>query len=1416
MRRVINSRIGLRLGSKLAGMLLLAFSAGAAPLSILHIEPTPFFPKPVAGHPLRQQARLCLDNPGPTVVAQVAIQVGDAQPYSEALGEVAAGRSTNDIYISEITAPAKVIIQVLERSSGNVLARQELQWQPQRKWSLYCTSYSHQDLGFGDYPHRIRTTIRHANIRLPLQFCRETDDWPEDAKYRFNIETSEPITSFISFFGKEEALELARRIREGRIQLMGLHNTANTEQLSPELMARLFYLACRHTPDLLGVPPSTTGQNDDVIGLTWPLATYAREAGLTRFFHGFNRLCMPNVENGRYIEAFQDLDGERGRHIFSIANEPIFYWHGPDDQQLLRRATTYERHSILWDPYERNPSDVQDPKRIEFLIRAHEKIGWPFESILSQDGGDFMLVKRTIANRARAWNAQYAYPRMISATFDLFFQEVEREIQRGVFQPKTIAADENNQWSDQDYNDAWLGGKARRVGEALPVTEKLATIAQALGGTAYPWADIYQAYHRLLQYHEHTNAKDSPGNTAESLRQYETELEENREMADEADALERNVRATAIESLSNLITRGGTSNLVVFNPLPRMRTDVVRCPAEMIPEGVKMVDATSGVRVPVQRLADGTCLFLGVEIPATGYRSYRLEPVDAAEPNDLVTAATTDRIENQFYRLEMDRATGCIASLFDKQSGVELVDSHAPHRFNQYLYCRTSLRDGKWETAWEPGEKADEVSLRQGPVADVITVSGKAKGVAAWRQTIFVYKEVPRLDFNLWLDKLPFSEAYGSGREGVFVALPFAVPGFSIHHELPGAVLDPYRQLVEGSATDHFAIRSFTDLSNDKFGVTVSPVECSLVCYGEPQVAPQPPWYLFNRSQKYPEQSRLYLYLLNNMFGTNVRIDQRGPVSFSWALRGHTGDWRAGAAAAFGRGVLQPLIPWRADRRRQGPWPAQASFLALDAPNVECSVIKPAEANGRGFILRFNETSGRETVTKVTLPFLPAIQTAVETSLVEDDRPMPIPVVGGNSIAVRLRAFGVTTIRLVCGEKPGSVTGLKAESVADRQVLLSWGCDQSDISHFNIYRNTDPKCAPTWLNWVGQSSTRSFVDRPQLNAGGWIRNRLEPATSYSYRVVPVDRWSNPGAPSEVAQTATLTAVQSNLPPVGVEGLRAIPISPLARFNFVNILFRTACESDVTGYEIHRSVQRGFVPADATLIGRVNSSDLIPGSSAYGHTALDYQVKDFDHAMFADQEVQPGTTYYYKVRAVDAAGQQGPCSAEAEARTKAARIALVKASASSSYAPEYGPDAAVDGDPDPLAAWVAKPFGGGTREAPADTWLIVEFPRRIALSGVTLVGDGRSEIPPQKNLRVEYRDGSRWVTASDIRDAAEKTIRCRWPTPIQPEALRLFVPASDLPKSDRVEIPDGVVRVCELMLVLPDGREVTVDAAFGPN
>ncbi|MCA2180991.1 Ig-like domain-containing protein [Nonomuraea glycinis] len=62
---------------------------------------------------------------------------------------------------------------------------------------------------------------------------------------------------------------------------------------------------------------------------------------------------------------------------------------------------------------------------------------------------------------------------------------------------------------------------------------------------------------------------------------------------------------------------------------------------------------------------------------------------------------------------------------------------------------------------------------------------------------------------------------------------------------------------------------------------------------------------------------------------------------------------------------------------------------------------------------------------------------------------------------------------------------------------------------------------------------------------------------------------------------------------------------------------------VTGYTIHRSTTPGFTPSDANRVGSVQSTSFLDAGLAAG-------------------------TYYYQVRAVDAAGNTGPASAEASA------------------------------------------------------------------------------------------------------------------------------------------------------------------------
>ena len=137
-------------------------------LEIEQVQPTPLFPVPIRGEPLVQFARLHLVNPAGPIAAVARITLGAGHLRRRNSVALAHGKPVVEVKIPDIAAPAPLTVEILGKD-GRLLASRKLAWQPQRKWKLYCVSYCHQDLGFGDYPHRLRTNIRHANIERLLR-----------------------------------------------------------------------------------------------------------------------------------------------------------------------------------------------------------------------------------------------------------------------------------------------------------------------------------------------------------------------------------------------------------------------------------------------------------------------------------------------------------------------------------------------------------------------------------------------------------------------------------------------------------------------------------------------------------------------------------------------------------------------------------------------------------------------------------------------------------------------------------------------------------------------------------------------------------------------------------------------------------------------------------------------------------------------------------------------------------------------------------------------------------------------------------------------------------------------------------------------------------------------------------------------
>ncbi len=277
----------------------------------------------------------------------------------------------------------------------------------------------------------------------------------------------------------------------------------------------------------------------------------------------------------------------------------------------------------------------------------------------------------------------------------------------------------------------------------------------------------------------------------------------------------------------------------------------------------------------------------------------------------------------------------------------------------------------------------------------------------------------------------------------------------------------------------------------------------------------------------------------------------------------------------------------------------------------------------------------------MSLDFLKEIIAAYETNLIEEDRPVPVSISDQGSISFDIRPNGIKTIRVLSAahNAPLRATNLTATPNSDMQVDLSWEMDpsfESAVSHYDVYRLPSPSIEPGIRYYVGSTTHTRFSDRPRLNWGGWINNKIFPDTDYYYTVRAVDKYNNRGPMAPLIPATTLSPDEKNLVPNRVEGPYAVQVSPSGPMNYLHLWFYTNCEPDIGAYEIHRSKHQDFVPGTYTLLATLEMNE---------------RLMLLNRQMYTDKNVEENTSYYYRIRAVDKAGQKGAFSDEVYEKTQ---------------------------------------------------------------------------------------------------------------------------------------------------------------------
>ncbi len=823
---------------------------------------------------------------------------------------------------AEVPEPeAPIALRAFLSLDGAPAAPLDLHLAPARRWSVHLVQASHHDLGYTSLP----SIVKAEQVRWleeTLEFCRESDGEPEDARFRAVIEQAWSLEAFFASARPAHRREMARRLREGRLECGATFGNMVTESLGHAEMLRCLEpaaaLARRYGFVL------TSAEHNDIPGFSWGLAAALSAARIRLLVLG---LPLYHLWGGEGIEALWDERVLFGRGVPTVAR-----YAAPDGGQVL-----------LWSGNRGCGGDART--RIDALpdhLGGLEANGYPHDILrwavqgAARDNSPYIPGYVAFV---KDWNERYASPRLVVSTNARFLRDFEERLAHPL---PTVRGD----LPGQDYPSGLLSvARATTVNRStqrrLPETESLAAVARLHGAADPPLGTVRQAWDDLLAYDEHAFGLHFPAGPAAAAAEAEKSLAALRSAALVHDASCRTFAAL----LDGLPPVPDGCWLAVRNPSPHRATRPVRTslreidnflgdlhavPPEQDPAGqgllvgvplgnrwhdfppdaflqgaFRLVDANggnvpfsltlaeelrmdedaarraglgrSGGRIDFQPTATGLLVdlsFVATDLPACGVALYRLVPSTEARPVARYVPCREGAVENAFYRLSVREGRVRIRSL---ALGKELLEEDGPDLPFQFLVA----------SGGDPPVRGAATGFRtlESPVVRALRIDGTAPGHPRTAVTLVLHEGLDRIDFRVealkdddpLLDvQLAVPLAADSPRLLCDGVLSAAEPGCDwIAPVRAGAV--PVGEWVVLNDADHAVLLG-----------SLSP----MAGYDEPTPANVSFAHrsVYRRDAERPfkgpaRSGRLYWHLFDNDFGTNFAVTQSGRFGFAGTLR---------------------------------------------------------------------------------------------------------------------------------------------------------------------------------------------------------------------------------------------------------------------------------------------------------------------------------------------------------------------------------------------------------------------------------------------------------------------------------------------------------------------------------------------------
>ncbi len=848
----------------------------------------------------------------------------------------------------------------------------------ERKWTVFVVPHTHLDIGYSDFQGK----VAEIQSRVLSQAGALVKQYPD---FRFSMDGSWILEQFLNSRAKPKQDELVGLIRDGKMAMPAQYVNLLTGYASLETLYRSLYESKRLSKRY-GLPYEYANITD--------VPTYSGS--------------YPSILASSGIKYWVAAANNDRAPIFSYEHwneKSPFWWEGPDGKKVLFwYSRHYEQAQVLFGLPPQLPAVRQS---LPIYLQAYSKPTYkPDVALIYGTQVENTDLFPSTATFATEWNKSYAYPKLQYATFPDFFHFLDEHYSKDL---PTYKGDGGGYWEDGIGSDAYYAAEDRRNQNRALSAEILSSLTHTLDSNLHPPDGLFRdIWRNIVLFSEHTwlsyNSVSQPDHE-ESIRQA-------RVKDDRADRASIEIEDVMNRSLSQLAEQIHipANTLVVFNPLNWRRSAIVE--ADLDPRS-RLVDMGTGQEIPLDVIWEkegfSHVRFLAKDLPPVGYKCFSItsggQPVPAKESTQDQT------VENSFYRVKIDIATGSIASIFDKQLGRELVDVASPYKFGEYVYVTGGDGDTQMINpfpALPPGEltvhhasKGKLVGVERLPWGQSIRLMSSNVNTPEIKTEILLFDNEKKIEFHYRVNK-----EYTNAKEGVYFSFPVSVSSPSFTFATQQEWVDPAHDLMKGGSLEWFNVQGWMAAHDSNVSVGIVPLDASLASFGDINRGKWPGAFE-------PKTSTMFSYVMNNYWHTNYKAGQGGEFQFRYAITS-AAKLDGGALSKLSADEMRPVeLDHVVSQDKAGnparPLPKEGEgFLETSAPNIVLSTWKMAE-DGTGTIMRLAEIDGKATNAQIHFPHA-TIKAANLCSGTEENQ-TPIPV-EGNTVSLSFKPFEVLTVRI--------------------------------------------------------------------------------------------------------------------------------------------------------------------------------------------------------------------------------------------------------------------------------------------------------------------------------------------------------------------------------------------------------------------